>query len=104
VITVDDAASVLADPTACTDEVWLRTALSQLRTHAPVAYPMHPAIGPFGLSPVKADVVAARMEITSSSLNRCPPLEKLELNGEAELTPTTFAGGLKRLPIRYALK
>jgi cytochrome P450 len=46
----------------------------------------------------------ARMEISSFFTELLPRLEQLELNGEPELTPTTFVGGLKRLPIRYVLK
>ena len=45
----------------------------------------------------------ARMEINSFFTELIPRLESIELNGEAELTATTFVGGLKHLPIRCAL-
>jgi cytochrome P450 len=45
----------------------------------------------------------ARMEIDSFFTELMPRLESIELNGEAELTATTFVGGLKHLPIRYTL-
>ena len=45
----------------------------------------------------------ARMEINSFFTELIPRLESIELDGDAELTATTFVGGLKHLPIRYAL-
>jgi cytochrome P450 len=45
----------------------------------------------------------ARMEINSFFTELIPRLQSIELNGEAELIATTFVGGLKHLPIRYAL-
>jgi cytochrome P450 len=46
----------------------------------------------------------ARMEINSFFSELLPRLESVELNGEPELIATTFVGGLKHLPIRYALR
>lgn len=43
----------------------------------------------------------ARMEINSFFSELLPRLESIELNGEPELSATTFVGGLKHLPIRY---
>jgi cytochrome P450 len=42
----------------------------------------------------------ARMEITSFFTELLPRLKSVELNGEPQLTATTFVGGLKHLPIR----
>jgi cytochrome P450 len=46
----------------------------------------------------------ARMEINSFFSELLPRLGSVELNGEPELIATTFVGGLKHLPIRYALR
>src|SRR6185312_15246332 len=46
----------------------------------------------------------ARMEMTSLFTELIPRLESIELAGEPELSATTFVGGLKHLPIRYALR
>ncbi|OBJ69807.1 cytochrome P450 [Mycobacterium sp. 1274756.6] len=45
----------------------------------------------------------ARMEIASFFAELVPRLKSVELAGEPQLTATTFVGGLKHLPIRYAL-
>jgi cytochrome P450 len=45
----------------------------------------------------------ARMEINSFFTELVPRLKSIEYNGEPQLTATTFVGGLKHLPIRYAL-
>jgi cytochrome P450 len=45
----------------------------------------------------------ARMEINSFFTELLPRLTAVELNGEPELTATTFVGGLKHLPIRYSM-
>jgi cytochrome P450 len=45
----------------------------------------------------------ARMEINSFFTELISRLKSVELNGEPQLTATTFVGGLKHLPIRYAL-
>ncbi|ORX05013.1 cytochrome P450 [Mycolicibacillus trivialis] len=45
----------------------------------------------------------ARMEIASFFAELVPRLRSAELAGEPKLTATTFVGGLKHLPIRYAL-
>ncbi|GFM17999.1 MULTISPECIES: cytochrome P450 [Mycobacteriaceae] len=45
----------------------------------------------------------ARMEITSFYAELLPRLTSVELAGTAEHTATVFVGGLKHLPIRYAL-
>lgn len=45
----------------------------------------------------------ARMEITSFYAELLPRLTSVELAGTAEHTATIFVGGLKHLPIRYAL-
>jgi cytochrome P450 len=46
----------------------------------------------------------ARMEIMSFFTELLPRLDTVELNGAPELTATTFVGGLKHLPIRYAMR
>ena len=46
----------------------------------------------------------ARMEMNSLFTELVPRLESIELTGPAELSATTFVGGLKHLPIRYSLK
>jgi cytochrome P450 len=46
----------------------------------------------------------ARMEISSFFTELLPRLERVERNGEPELTATTFVGGLKHLPIRYTMR
>jgi cytochrome P450 len=46
----------------------------------------------------------ARMEINSFFTELLPRLGSVELNGEPELIATTFVGGLKHLPIRYAMR
>jgi cytochrome P450 len=45
----------------------------------------------------------ARMEISSLFAELLPRLQAVELAGVPEFTATTFVGGLKHLPIRYAL-
>lgn len=46
----------------------------------------------------------ARMETRAFFAELLPRLESIELAGRPEWTATTFVGGLKHLPIRYALK
>jgi cytochrome P450 len=46
----------------------------------------------------------ARMEMNSLFTELIPRLDSLELTGPAELSATTFVGGLKHLPIRYSLR
>src|SRR4029077_1282448 len=46
----------------------------------------------------------ARMEINSFFAELLPRLAAVELNGESELTATTFGGGLKHLPIRNTMR
>ena len=46
----------------------------------------------------------ARMEMNSLFTELIPRLESIELAGPPELSATTFVGGLKHLPIRYALR
>jgi cytochrome P450 len=46
----------------------------------------------------------ARMEMSSLFSELIPRLDSIELAGEPELSATTFVGGLKHLPIRYALR
>jgi cytochrome P450 len=46
----------------------------------------------------------ARMEVNSFFTELVPRLKSIELNGNPELTATTFVGGLKHLPIRYELR
>jgi cytochrome P450 len=46
----------------------------------------------------------ARLEVNSFFTELLPRLKTIELNGEPELTATTFIGGLKHLPIRYSLR
>ena len=46
----------------------------------------------------------ARMEMNSLFTELVPRLETIEMAGPAELSATTFVGGLKHLPIRYSLR
>jgi len=46
----------------------------------------------------------ARMEMNSFFSELLPRLESIELNGSPELVASTFVGGVKHLPIRYALR
>ncbi|CAN3127337.1 cytochrome P450 [Mycobacterium sp. smrl_JER01] len=46
----------------------------------------------------------ARMEMNSLFSELLPRLESIELAGPAELSATTFVGGLKHLPVRYSLR
>jgi cytochrome P450 len=46
----------------------------------------------------------ARMEINSFFTELLPRLTSIELAGEPQLAATTFIGGLKHLPIRYAMR
>ena len=45
----------------------------------------------------------ARMETRALFAELLPRLESVELTGRPEWVATTFVGGLKRLPIRYAV-
>ncbi len=54
---VDQAAAVLADPTAYTDEGRLHAALRHLRTHAPVSLVDHPPYRPFWAITRHADIM-----------------------------------------------
>jgi cytochrome P450 len=45
----------------------------------------------------------ARMEMTSFFTELLPRLRSIELAGEPKLIATTLVGGLKRLPVRYAI-
>ncbi|MGB9303030.1 MAG: cytochrome P450 [Mycobacterium sp.] len=45
----------------------------------------------------------ARMEVNSFFSELLPRLKSIELNGDPQLTATTFVGGLKHLPVRYTL-
>jgi cytochrome P450 len=45
----------------------------------------------------------ARMEVNSFFSQLLPRLKSIELNGDPQLTATTFVGGLKHLPVRYTL-
>lgn len=62
---VDQAAAVLADPTAYTDEDRLHAALSHLRVHAPVSLVDRPPYRPFWA------VTATPTSWTSSATTRC---------------------------------
>ena len=55
--TVDDAARVLADPTAYADDHRLHTALTHLRAHAPVSYVDSPPYRPFWAITKHADIM-----------------------------------------------
>jgi cytochrome P450 len=55
--TIDDAAKVLADPTAYADEDRLHTALAHLRAHAPVSYVDVPPYRPFWAITKHADIM-----------------------------------------------
>ncbi|MCV7344842.1 cytochrome P450 [Mycolicibacterium rhodesiae] len=46
----------------------------------------------------------ARMEMNSFFTELVPRIKSIELAGDPELMATTFVGGIKHLPIRYALK
>jgi cytochrome P450 len=44
----------------------------------------------------------ARMEVSSFFTELVPRLKSVELNGDPQFVATTFAGGLKHLPVRYS--
>jgi cytochrome P450 len=46
----------------------------------------------------------ARMEMNSLFTELIPRLDSIELAGPAELSATTFVGGLKHLPIQYSMR
>jgi cytochrome P450 len=46
----------------------------------------------------------ARMEIDAFFSHLIPRLTSIEVSGEPKFSPTTFVGGLKYLPLRYALR
>src|SRR5581483_10069737 len=56
-LTIDDAAGVLADPTAYADDERLHIALSYLRAHAPVALVDSPPYRPFWAITKHADIM-----------------------------------------------
>ncbi|MGE2730082.1 cytochrome P450 [Mycolicibacterium vaccae] len=56
--TMDDAARVLADPTAYADDARLHAALAHLRAHNPVAYVEHGPYRPFWAVTKHADIMA----------------------------------------------
>src|ERR1700724_4367492 len=55
--TIDEAAKVLADPMAYTDEPKLHAALAHLRTHAPVSWVDVPNYRPVWAIPKHADIM-----------------------------------------------
>lgn len=55
---IDDAAKVLADPTAYTDEIRLHAALAELRANTPVSLVDVPAYKPFWAVTKHADIIA----------------------------------------------
>ena len=55
--TMDDAAKVLADPKAYTDEAGLHGALTHLRAHAPVSWVDVPGYAPFWAVTKHADIM-----------------------------------------------
>ena len=56
--TMDDAAKVLADPTAYADDARLHAALTHLRAHYPVAWVDNPPYRPFWAITKHADIMA----------------------------------------------
>ena len=46
----------------------------------------------------------ARMEVDSFFAELIPRLDSVGLAGEPEYLPTTFVGGLKRLPLNYTMR
>ena len=56
--TMDDAAKVLADPTAYADEPRLHAALTHLRANVPVAWVDNPPYRPFWAITKHADIMA----------------------------------------------
>src|SRR6476661_4670550 len=56
--TMDDAAKVLADPTAYADDARLHAALTRLRAHNPVAWVDNPPYRPFWAITKHADIMA----------------------------------------------
>jgi len=45
----------------------------------------------------------ARMEVDTFFSQLIPRLTAIEVVGEPKFSPTTFVGGLKHLPLRYAM-
>ena len=53
---------------------------------------------------ILADPMAAAPHLCRPFTELVPRLDTVELSGEPELTATTFVGGLKHLPIGYAMR
>ena len=62
--TMDEAAKVLADPLAYTDEPKLHAALTHLRAHAPVSWVEVPSYRPFWAITKHADIMAIERDNT----------------------------------------
>src|SRR6478736_3701446 len=60
--TMDDAAKVLADPTAYADDARLHAALTRLRAHNPVAWVDNPPYRPFWAVTKHADIMAVERD------------------------------------------
>ena len=75
--TMDDAAKVLADPTAYADDARLHAALTHLRANNPVAWVNNPPYRPFWAITKHADIMAIERanDLFLSSTDRCwsPP-------------------------------
>ena len=70
---IDDAAKVLADPKAYTDEAGLHAALTHLRKHAPVSYVDVPDYRPFWAIAKHADIMAKLISIQTKQNELHPP-------------------------------
>ena len=72
---MDDAAKVLADPTAYADDARLHAALTHLRANNPVAWVDNPPYRPFWAITKHADIMASNgtTSCSSASPGRCWP-------------------------------
>ena len=88
--TMDDAAKVLADPTAYADDARLHAALTHLRANNPVAWVDNPPYRPFWAITKHADIMAIERDndlFLSASRGRCWPPPRPTTSPRRSSTP-----------------
>ena len=94
--TMDDAAKILADPTAYADDARLHAALSHLRAHNPVAWVDNPPYRPFWAITKHADIMAIERDNTLWINEPRPLLATAEADDMAQ-EMLAAGGGLRTL-------
>ncbi|HKP43488.1 cytochrome P450 [Mycobacterium sp.] len=94
--TMDDAAKILADPTAYADDTRLHAALSHLRAHNPVAWVDNPPYRPFWAITKHADIMAIERDNTLWINEPRPLLATAEADDMAQ-EMLAAGGGLRTL-------